>query len=436
MLNHLLKILDNTNLFLTGSGGVGKSYMTSEIINKYRSKGLEVVVLGSTGISAVNIGGMTLHSFFKLGICKNHDELKAYDRKQKSALNELKQILKKCKLIVIDEISMVSAELFELIYYRLSSFEFGGKVMVVGDFYQLPPVAKKDEFKSNLFGGYYAFSSVAWTQLNFTYVEILGSKRAQDFKFNQMLANLRIGRLDDETIGYFETLNRGRIDENSLVLFGRNIDADRLNETRLTNIDAPLEISAGYLEIYSYDADQNKFDRWIKNLNILEELKLKVGAKVIFTTNKWGEYYNGEQGVIKDIIKEDGQISKLVVQKTNQNVINVSKNSYDMSEVMMQDGELKDVILASYYQFPLKLAYAITIHKSQGMSIDNLVCELNNIFAKGQLYVALSRAINPLNLSIVYTKSTKFSDYLKRVVGVDEEVRNFYENEPFIYLEN
>ena len=103
---------------------------------------------------------------------------------------------------------------------------------------------------------------------------------------------------------------------------------------------------------------------------------------------------------------------------------------------MRIDNEIKEIVLASYYQFPIKLAYAITIHKSQGMSIRNLVCDINNIFANGQLYVALSRAVSGENLGIIYSRGENLENYIRRIVKIDNEIRNFYQNEPFIYIEN
>ena len=181
MLNQIVEILKKSNVFLTGRGGVGKSYLTQAVIKYYKSELKNVVVLGSTGISAVSVGGVSVHSFFKFGICSNINELRGFDRKQRSNLSKLKTILDSCDLIVIDEISMISSDLMDMIYYRLMNSKFVGRVLLVGDFYQLPPVQKSDESRSNsLFKFLYAFNSSAWREFAFTNIELVVSKRTKD----------------------------------------------------------------------------------------------------------------------------------------------------------------------------------------------------------------------------------------------------------------
>ena len=229
MVNYIINELKNSNIFITGSGGVGKSYITKSIIAHYKSQLKSVVVLGSTGISAVEIGGLTIHSFFKFGICKNADELKILDRKNRQKIKMLNDILKKCHLIVIDEISMVSAELFDLIYFRIVNSEFNGRILVVGDFYQLPPIIKKDEKVQNtLFSSYYAFSSYGWGMLNFKYIQMHGSKRTDDKRLYQMLSNLRIGEICDDDILLLQSLiiPPQNVDDEATVIFGRNSEVN------------------------------------------------------------------------------------------------------------------------------------------------------------------------------------------------------------------
>jgi len=158
----VLEALKHSNVFLTGGAGVGKSYITNEVISDYRKRGKQVVSLGSTGVSAVNIGGFTVHSFFVFGIAGNFDELAAGDKRAKSRLSDLKKILKATDLIIIDEISMVSTDLMDMIAYRLNNYGYFGKVLFVGDFFQLPPVQKQQN-RNDIFGSkLYAFESMAW----------------------------------------------------------------------------------------------------------------------------------------------------------------------------------------------------------------------------------------------------------------------------------
>ncbi|AGZ81460.1 ATP-dependent DNA helicase [Campylobacter fetus] len=430
MLNDILNILNDSNLFLTGGGGVGKSYTIKEIISHYKSGFKNVVVLGSTGISAVGVGGVSCHSFFKFGISENFEELKLLDKKQKSKLNELKKILKNCDLLIIDEISMVSAELMEMISLRLIWSEFRGKVLLVGDFYQLPPVKKSAQ--NLLFSFNYAFSSNAWNNLNLKNVELRVSKRTKDVGFYKILSKIRIGVIDDEICDFLKSKIVREIPNNITALFGRNYEADRLNEQRLNEINSSLETILAKTKIYDNSMHSALLQKWILNLNSPCELRLKKGAKVMFLANKWGEYYNGEQGVIREFVKGEGGVEIILVQKDSGEVIRVEPHTYELYDYHMKDEELSQTLKANYMQFPLKLAYAITIHKSQGMSIEKFACNVDNIFANGQLYVALSRAISADGLYIQYTKNIDFADYLKKVVKIDNEVSDFYRNSKFI----
>ena len=139
MLQNILKILQSQNIFLTGGGGVGKSFTTMQIISHYKLNGQKVIALGSTGIAAVGIGGVTLHSFFCLGICQNYDELRVQDRKksQKERVEKLAKILKNTSLIIIDEISMISPNVLDLVYFRLTTLGFCGRVMEIFFSYRL-----------------------------------------------------------------------------------------------------------------------------------------------------------------------------------------------------------------------------------------------------------------------------------------------------------
>jgi glycosysltransferase len=429
VLNQIVEILKKSNVFLTGRGGVGKSYLTQAVIKYYKSELKNVVVLGSTGISAVSVGGVSVHSFFKFGICSNINELRGFDRKQRSNLSKLKAILDSCDLIVIDEISMISSDLMDMIYYRLMNSKFVGRVLLVGDFYQLPPVQKSDESRSNsLFKFLYAFNSSAWREFAFTNIELVVSKRTKDEKFYEILSLLRIGNLSDEVVKYLENLRiKGLvIDDNVSVLFGRNNEVNLLNNKMLFALKTPLESSNAIVEIFDENLHESTLERWIANLAVPEILNMKIGAKIMFTANKWGEYYNGESGEIVQILKENGDISSVIIKKSNNEILEIQKVRFDLSEFVLEGENIEQQIKASFFQFPFKLAYAITIHKSQGMSISNLICDLNHIFANGQLYVALSRAIDPNGLRIFYDKSKPFIDYLRSVVKIDEEVSKFY----------
>lgn len=435
MLEQILKILENHNVFLTGGAGVGKTHLTQAVIKHYKTNSKNVIKLGSTGISAVNIGGVSIHSFFKFGICANFAELASYDKRQKSNITKLAEIIKIANLIIIDEISMVSGDLLEMIAYRLRTLKFQGKLLLVGDFYQLPPVYKKDE--ATLFDYTYAFNSDAWKSFELKNIELKISKRTKDIKFYEILKSLRLGEINQNVNDYINSLRikEYELDENVTMLFGRNIDADNINQIMLDRLDTPLEISNAELNIIDEATQKNglqNIQNWLNSLNSQDELKIKVGAKIIFVVNyAYMGYYNGEQGKIKEIIKEDDKCVSVVIEKQNGEIIQVGKHLFTYTKFVKDGDEINQQILATFSQFPFKLAYAITIHKSQGMSINNLVCNLNQIFANGQLYVALSRATNPENLKLFYNKRKNFSDYLKSVVKIDDKVRKFYNDSKF-----
>ncbi|MDR2789992.1 MAG: AAA family ATPase [Campylobacteraceae bacterium] len=426
------EILKTDHLFLTGSSGTGKSYLTARLIERYKNDKKQVVVLGSTGISAVNIGGQTIHSFFAFGICKNTEELLRYD-KNKKRLKELYGILSNTDLLIIDEISMVSASLMEMIRYRLNASAFRGSILFVGDFFQLPPIRKKDEFDGgSLFGDeIYAFESSAWKSYNPKILELTTPKRTSDKRFFYILNRVRKGEINEEVILFFENLrqNKAVMLLETTILFGRNYEVDKMNKERLGGIESELRILEAEFTLHEKSLSQNRIESWLKSLNVPLSLELKVGAYILFCVNKWGRYYNGERGIVRGIFDE-----YLLIEKGHE-LIKVERYEFALYENILEGGEIKSKTLASIKQFPIKLAYAITIHKSQGMSIENLICDINNIFENSQFYVAVSRAVSAKNLYIMYSRDD-FDAYLKRCVRTDDRVKEFYGNIKSIMIKN
>ena len=416
----VLEALKHTNVFLTGGAGTGKSYITNEVIVDYRKRGKQVVALGSTGVSAVNIGGFTVHSFFVFGIASNFEELSAHDKYTKKRLSDLKKVLKATDLIIIDEISMVSADLLDMIAYRLNAYGYLGKVLFVGDFFQLPPVQKQggggDIFGQKL----YAFESMAWERFELEVVELTEMKRTQDAEFTHILSKVRQGVCDDEVLSYMHRLwNNEGLEADPTYLFGRNVEVEQTNRARLNALDTEETILFANVEMFG-NVHEKKLEGWKKLLPVQEQLTLKVGVPVLFTVNKWGRFVNGERGVLH-AIEED----HLIVEKEDE-FVRVERHDFDLLDMVVKDnGEVEQVSVATLSQFPLKLAYAVTIHKSQGMSIDNLVCNVDNIFAPSQFYVAISRAIDPKRLKIDFARGD-LTRYLQRVIHVDERVVSYY----------
>ncbi len=417
----VLEALKHTNVFLTGGAGVGKSYITNEIIKDYRKRGKQVVSLGSTGVSAVNIGGFTIHSFFVFGIASNFEDLAMGDKRAKKRLMDLKKILKATDLIIIDEISMVSSNLLDMIAYRLNNYGFLGKVMFVGDFFQLPPI-QKHSTKSDIFGKkLYAFESMAWDRFELMVIELTQMRRTTDIEFTQILSKVRKGLCDEEVIRYMTKLwNNESMQKNATYLYGRNLEVEQTNREKINELDTEETIIFSNIEMFGL-VHEKKLASWKNMLPISNQLTLKVGVPILFTVNKWGKFVNGERGILKSI-----EENHLVIEKENE-YVRVERHDFDLLDMLVkEDGTVETTSLATLSQFPLKLAYAVTIHKSQGMSIDNLVCNVDNIFAPSQFYVAISRAIEPKNLKIDFNKGD-LTQYLHRVIQVDKRVSAYYE---------
>lgn len=423
MLEKIKNDLMQNNVFLTGGAGVGKSFLTLALIDSLKKAGKRVVVLGSTGISSVHIGGQTIHSFFMFGISSTTKELAQIDRRNRKKLEELYESIEHCEYLIIDEISMVSASLMEMIHERLIKGRFGGRVFCVGDFYQLPPI-KKDKKENTLFREpLFAFESLAWREFNFKTYILNESKRTNDKKFFSFLEKIRVGIKDEEVLNYLIKLTQNStvLKKSPTLLFGRNKEANFLNKEELLKLNSPLVKFVAQELFLENSIDLKRYESWKKSLPIELNLELKIGSKVLFCANRWGSYINGEQGEVVEI--EDEQIW---VEKENE-LVKVKRHSFSFEEVGVKDGELTSVAYATLEQFPLKLAYAITIHKSQGMSIENLVCDIDNIFENSQFYVAISRAVKPTTLLLKSSKRDLLG-HLQRIIRIDDRVEEFYNN--------
>ena len=390
------KLQMKQNIFLTGGAGVGKTTLTKQIIEYFEQDAKKVAKLASTGMAATLIGGQTLHSFLDLGISANLDELEV---NSKLDINKkVKKLIYSMDLIVIDEISMVSASLFEMIDFRLNQALFNGAILIVGDFLQLPPVEKS--FNDICF----AFESSSWKKQDFQTIELTHIYRTDDKDFIDLLNEVRFARIDENIHNKLNEYIKPLSEDLSqfTFLFGKNITASRHNKKQLSYIDNDLFIKNAQIVKHKKNIKDMEIERFINDARIEKELELKVGVPVLFTRNAWN-YFNGERGIVVNVEDEyifvqktDGKIIKLEMvaqQKTKW----VEKN-IDGEKEMLEDE------LFSVYQFPIKLAFAITIHKSQGMSIEDLIIQTNEIFAPSQFYVALSRSSNPKRLTLIAPK--------------------------------
>ena len=387
------KLQNKQNIFLTGGAGVGKTTITKSIIELYEQDSKKVAKLASTGMAATLINGQTLHSFLDLGIASDLDEL---ERNAKTQIKKkVKKLLSSMELIVIDEISMVSDTLLELIQFRLNQAGFSGSLLVVGDFLQLPPVVRGyGEVK-------FAFESESWIDFDFEVVTLTHIYRTDDKDFIELLSSVRDGFVDEKIHNNLNTFIKHLPEDKSefTFLFGKNASAAFHNKEQLEFIDSELFIKEAQVIKHQKSTKDLEIERFMGDARIERELALKIDAPVLFTRNAWN-YFNGERGIVVNVDnsfvyvqKSDGVVVKL-------EPIAQSKSKWNEKTVNGKKEMIEEDIF-SVYQYPIKLAFAITIHKSQGMSIQDLIIQTNEIFAPSQFYVAISRSSNPARLNLI-----------------------------------
>lgn len=387
------KLKMKTNVFLTGGAGVGKTTLTNGVIAAFEADAKKVAKLASSAMAATLLGGQTLHSFFELGICNDTEELMLQGKYEIG--KKLKKLLAQLSLIVIDEISMVSAAVMEMIALRLKQGEYKGAVLVVGDFLQLPPVVRGTQET------FFAFESSAWEAFCFEVVELTHIYRTDDKAFIELLHHVRYGYVDEAVHNHLNSFIKPLPNDFSRTtfLFGKNISASKHNKEQLDSIEGERFIKEAQIIKHKKNVSDAEIERFFNDARIEKELELKIGAPVLFTRNAWN-YYNGERGEVVNldeqfvyVKKSDAKVIKLemVAQHKTQWV----EKTVEKTKQMVEEERF------SIYQYPIKLAFAITIHKSQGMSIESLVIQSNEIFAASQFYVALSRSSNPKQLTLI-----------------------------------
>lgn len=409
--NALIAMAEGKNVFLTGGAGTGKSHVLKRFL-ELRDKGHFIVACAPTGIAALNLEwGVTVHKAFGVPV----GEIADYRRITEAAFGP-KSYVKRADTIIIDEISMCSIDVFDyaMAWLREIEEERGRdfQVIVCGDFFQLPPVMSdgKIELLRNIYDDIesgFCFESHYWPEMNFETHNLTEVIRQKDPELIEMLNRARIG--DASCLDYF---NQKVIDEfyepgDDVVLSGRNSAVDRINNERLGLIDSDAKRYS--MQIFG--------DVPLSRVNFVDELTLKVGARVMSLINDNTEhtFVNGSIGTVTSL--HDDYVR---VRWDNGEISDMYAEEIELKEPSYRDGEFLASVKGTFVQIPLKLCYAITIHKSQGQSIDRCVI-FPNSFEKGQLYVAMSRCTNPEHLH--FAAPIKESD-----LRVSQAVIDFYDS--------
>ena len=380
------------SVFLTGSAGAGKTYVLNQYIQYLKDRKVAVAVTASTGIAATHMKGTTIHSWAGIGI---KESLTQRDLFYLNSRKPLKKQLEKVKVLIIDEISMLHRNQLDLVdqvlqFFKSKNKPFGGiQVVLCGDFFQLPPVGKPGERSSDKF----SFMSRAFAETGFEVCYLTVQYRQNDGRLNKILNEIRSGQVSEYAVRLLQEarLTVMKDDWNPTKLFSHNLDVDTINDKHLGEL--PDEMV--YFKAKT-TGDKKIVEVLKKSVLTKENLGLKVGAKVMFIKN------NAEQGYINGTTGEVTGFSEvgLPIVKTSDGVkITVSPEKWSVEE---DDG----IALASYSQIPLRLAWAITVHKSQGMTLDAVEMDLSKTFEMGQGYVALSRLKELSKLRLLGFNST------------------------------
>jgi len=423
----------NRNIFLTGKAGTGKTTLLHKIINTcYKN----TVVVAPTGIAALNAGGVTIHSMFQLPFAsflptlsnppivneflrfENRFSLRKHFQMHKNK----QQVIRNMELLIVDEVSMLRADVLDAMDYMLQFIRkdkrpFGGvQVLFIGDLLQLPPVVKQEEWEvlKHYYKGMYFFQSEVITQNPLLYVELETIYRQTDKLFISILNHLRENQLTSEDIKQLEKYVQPDFPKKHLkdyiTLTTHNAKADAMNQREMSKLSSPL---------FSYEADI--VDDFPEYLYPIEKvIQLKEGARVMFIKNDIsGEhlFFNGKMGTVVSL--SEGEIT---VKLDGGRVINVERYEWENVRYKLNETtkDIEEERLGSFTQYPLRLAWAITIHKSQGLTFEKAILDLASVFASGQAYVAFSRLRSLDGLILLSSVSANGINNNGEVIGYAE----------------
>ncbi|MCD6034791.1 MAG: hypothetical protein K0R63_532 [Rickettsiales bacterium] len=365
------------NIFLTGAAGAGKTYLLNKYISYLKEHDIGVAVTASTGIAATHVQGTTIHSWSGIGV---RDSLNQKDLEKLLANSRIKRNYKNTKVLIIDEVSMLHKHQLDLVdevarFIRHNETPFGGiQVVLCGDFFQLPPVSSAPSSEEKQF----AFEAITWKNADFHICYLHEQHRQGDDPLLTVLNDIRSGTAGEHTKVPLRTRYKKEPLGNvkATKLYSRNINVDAINDNELSQIQGEEKTFTMKTEGFGALVEGLK-----KNCLALEQLKLKIGAEVMFIKNDTlGNYVNGTRGVVVNFDKKEGWP-----------VVKTSDNHTIIAYPEEWKYEDNGIVRASLTQVPLRLAWAITIHKSQGMTLDAAEMDLGDAFEPGMGYVALSR---------------------------------------------
>lgn len=398
----------NQSIFLTGKAGTGKTTLLKKIISSTHKN---TVVVAPTGIAALNAGGVTIHSFFQLpfGIfipehgqppfLNSRTEINTKDTvlKHFRSRKQQQEIYRKLELLIVDEVSMLRADLLDAIDFKLRRIRrndtpFGGvQVLFIGDLLQLPPIVRHDEkpILDRYYNGSFFFHSKVVQEQPPLYIELEKIYRQSDSTFIELLNNLRNNFVSEENMSLLNSYVQPNFDstknEGYITLTTHNHKADSINEKALASLTSK-----------AYKFHSKVTGVFPENIYpIADVLELKLGAQVMFIKNDLSfekRYYNGKIGIVSELTSDMISVTFPEEKKTiHVELYEWENKKFELNE---SNGEIEEEIVGTFSHFPLKLAWAITVHKSQGLTFEKAVLDLSDVFASGQAYVALSRLVS------------------------------------------
>jgi len=403
------------NVLLTGPAGSGKTFLLNQYIAHLKKNGIGVAVTASTGIAATHIGGRTIHSWSGIGI---KDSLSDRELQTLSKRSYLKKQFEKVEVLVIDEISMLNAHCLDMVdavcqTMKKNYLPFGGiQVVMSGDFFQLPPISPGSASAD------FVYKAKVWPEMDVRICYLEEQHRQNDERMIRVLKSMRADEVDTEIIDLLNSRLNEKPKEglHPVRLFTHNVDVDAINKAELEKIDEET-----FTFQMTAEGERKLVESLKKNCLAPDTLLLKIGAKVMFVKNKFKEekviYVNGTTGEVVGFNEERLPL----VQIASGEVITVGPDSWTIDD--------EERVLAKVNQIPLRLAWAITVHKSQGMTLDSAEIDLSRSFGYGMGYVALSRlrSLSGLYLlginEMAYKLDPEVAAYDRKLLLLSEQAR-------------